>query len=136
MMVKKVTGAAGEEKFFILPPRASRELNLSHTTSASLPGTKLLHYQIMQRTLRNFSLEKLEGKSHLFFLFILNDLWFLRVKFDGTSAGQQQEQEEQQEQQKKVWRPPATAESSRTASLARTTRARRRNRNRFPGWGP
>ena len=32
--------------------------------------------------------------------------------------------------------PPATAESSRTASLARTTRARKRNRNRFPGWGP
>ena len=59
------------------------------------------------------------------------DLWFLRVKFDGTSAGQQQEEEE-----KKVWRPPATAESSRTASLARTTRARSRNRNRFPGWGP
>ena len=51
----------------------------------------------------------------------------------GKSAGQQQE-EEQQEQEKKVWRPPATAESSRTASLARTTRTRKRNRNRFPGW--
>ena len=36
----------------------------------------------------------------------------------------------------KVWRHPATAESSRTASLARTTRARRRNRNRYPGWVP
>ena len=84
---------------------------------------------------RNFSLEKL-GVFRNFFSYALHYLlWFLSMGRRGTSACQQQE-EEQQEQEKKVWRTPATAESSRTASLARTTRARRRNRNRFPGWGP
>ena len=32
---------------------------------------------------------------------------------------EQQEQQQQEQEEKKVWRPPATAESSRTASLAR-----------------
>ena len=58
------------------------------------------------------------------------------VFIDGTSRDVRppEEEEEQEQEEKKVWRPPATAESSRTASLARTTRARSRNRNRFPGW--
>ena len=82
---------------------------------------------------RFFSLEKL-GVFRNFVSYALQYLlWFLSMGRRGTSACQLQEEEEQQ-QEKKVWRTPATAESSRTASLARTTRARRRNR--FPGWGP
>ena len=59
------------------------------------------------------------------------------VFIDGTSRDvrppEQEQQQQEQQEEKKVWRPPATAESSRTASLACTTR--KRNRNRFPGWG-
>ena len=83
--------------------------------------------------LAKFFIGKTRRKIALFFVFIHSDLWFLSTGRRGTSARQQQQQEQEQ-QEKKVWRPPATAESSRTASLARTTRARSRNRNRFPGW--
>ena len=84
---------------------------------------------------RNFSLEKLGVFRHLFSYALQYLLWFLSMGRRGTSARQQEEQEQEQEQEKKVWWPPATAESSCTASLARTTHTRKRSRNRFPGWG-
>ena len=37
-----------------------------YTPSASLPGRRSLQEETMQGKLRNFSLEKLEGKSHFF----------------------------------------------------------------------
>ena len=48
MVVKKVTSAAGEEHFFILPPRASRTFNFFYTTSASLPDVQLFLYYLRE----------------------------------------------------------------------------------------
>ena len=50
----------------ILPPRASRKLNLSHTTSASLPGRKSLQEETMQRRLTKFFTGKTLMKIALF----------------------------------------------------------------------
>ena len=51
-----------DEILFLL--RGSAEF--FYTTSASLPGRRSLQEETMQGKLRNFSLEKLEGKSHFF----------------------------------------------------------------------
>ena len=95
MMMKKVTGAAGEifsyylreapgsSTYRILPPRASpagnrfsgliltvheSTLNLSHTTSASLRRKALQEKSLLGPRVRGtkFFTGKLKGKSHLF----------------------------------------------------------------------
>ena len=61
----RAVGLGGWATYRILPPRASRKLNLSHTTSASLPGAEVLHYQILQRTLRNLPGNETESEGRI-----------------------------------------------------------------------
>ena len=59
---------AAAPNFFILPPRASSEMSCRK--------------KLCRGRSRNFSLEKVEGKSHFFKSRLFDDLWFLRVKID------------------------------------------------------
>ena len=102
-----------------VPPRASRrKIASGRNYDGSAPNL----FSVKPATKRSLFL-LLKTTAFIVFFFIV-----------GTSRDVRRP-EQQEQQENKVWRPPATAESSHTASLARTTRARSRNRNRFPGWG-
>ena len=67
----------GGSTYRILPPRASRKLNLSHTTSASLPGRKSRSRQILAEAAH----EIFHWKNWAFFATFLSHVFLMNYGF-------------------------------------------------------